>query len=57
MLQALDGISFSLKERKRIGGVKRNEKQRETLKGQTGHDVDAAEKKLKRVRDEKRMNK
>lgn len=45
MLQALDGISFSLKERKRIGGVKRNEKQRETLKGQTGHDLDAAEKK------------
>lgn len=42
MLQTLNGITFSLKERKRIGGVKGNEKQRETLKGQTSHDLDAA---------------
>lgn len=46
MLQTLDGISFSLKERKeRIGGVKGNAKQWETLKGQTGHDLDTAGKK------------
>ena len=45
MLQTPDGISFSLKERQRIGGVRRNEKERETIKGQTGHNVKVAEKK------------